>query len=55
MLFRSLPEGSDRLDHSVAIPARPDLDYFHASIVAVAAENLDLKLAPRRQALESPS
>jgi hypothetical protein len=47
MLVSSLPESSDRLDHAMAIPAGPNLDYFHASIVAVAAKNLDLKLAPR--------
>jgi hypothetical protein len=47
MLRGSLTESSDRFDHAMAVPARPDFDYLHASIVAVAAHDLDLKRSPR--------
>jgi hypothetical protein len=47
MLVSSLPEGSDRLDHAVAVSPRPDLDYLHEPILPVAAEDLDLKLSLR--------
>jgi len=47
MLLGSLTKGSDRLDYPVTVPAGPDLDYLHVSIVAVADDGLDLERAPQ--------